>query len=30
MHLNYGSNKIVATRLAQIAKKVNKALETLN
>jgi DNA-directed RNA polymerase specialized sigma24 family protein len=30
MHLNYGSNKIVATRLAQIAKKVNKALKTLN
>ena len=30
MHLNYGSNKIVATRLAQIAKKVNKALETLS
>ncbi len=27
MHLNYGSNKIVATRLAQIAKKVNTALE---
>jgi DNA-directed RNA polymerase specialized sigma24 family protein len=28
MHLNYGSNKIVATRLAQISKKVQKALDT--
>jgi FixJ family two-component response regulator len=27
MHLGYKTNKIVATRLAQIAKKVQEALE---
>jgi hypothetical protein len=29
MYLNYRTNKIVATRLAQIAKKVQAALEVL-